>query len=277
VPIYDRAVAPDVPFSCRLDAHAALAWPAVIQERTGAGWLLRATPELDRGRLNNALPPCRTLEAGEIAPALAEVERFAARHAIRAGVQVSPIRVHDRLLAELARRGWSIEPEVIVLGGGEGERSSGGECDAGGRPGAIPEVLVTAGEATPEWLAAWARCEPGRDSAAHARTVLRLLRGRATFARFGDEAVGISVESDGLVGLFSIAVDPQLRRTGLGTATTRALMRRAAGSIPYIQVEGENAAALAMYRRLGFEEAYRYRHCRAPADETARPMQPGLV
>lgn len=44
-----------------LEAAAALAWPATIERSAGGGWLLRATPGLDRGRSNNALTPSREL------------------------------------------------------------------------------------------------------------------------------------------------------------------------------------------------------------------------
>ena len=118
--------------------------------------------------------------------------------------------------------------------------------------------------ATPEWLAAWARCEPGRDVEAHARTVFPRLAGRATFARLEDVAVGIAVEEDGIAGLFCLAVDPERRRSGLGTAMVRSLLAGATAGTAYLQVEESNAPAIALYARLGFTEAYRYRHRIAP-------------
>jgi ribosomal protein S18 acetylase RimI-like enzyme len=83
----------------------------------------------------------------------------------------------------------------------------------------------------------------------------------------GDAAVGIAVESDGLVGLFCLAVDPARRRGGLGTALVRALLAGADAGSAYLQVEESNAPAVAMYQRLGFREAYRYCHRVAPAWE----------
>jgi ribosomal protein S18 acetylase RimI-like enzyme len=46
----------------------------------------------------------------------------------------------------------------------------------------------------------------------------------------------------------------------------RALLASARATAPtaYLQVEETNAAALAMYARLGFTEAYRYCHRTAP-------------
>ena len=70
------------------------------------GWLLRATPGLDRGRSNHALTPCRPLAEREVAPAIDRVCAFAAQHRIRPGIQVSPLELHRGLSAALDQRGW---------------------------------------------------------------------------------------------------------------------------------------------------------------------------
>lgn len=231
------------------------AWPATVTERIDGGWVLRATPGLDRGRSNHALTPCRSLDASELGAAIARVETFASRQRIRAGIQVSPLSLHGTLQAELDRRGWGTRWPVLVL-------AAAIEA-TGGDPGGI--VLDTADHATPEWLAAWARCEPDRDVEAHVDTVFARLAGRATFARRADDAaVGIAVEADGVVGLFCLAVDPARRRAGLGTAMVRALLAQSRADVAYLQVEERNAPAVALYARLGFGEAYRYCHRVAP-------------
>lgn len=242
---------------CRLEAHAVQAWPATITERACGGWVLRATPGLDRGRSNHALTPCRPLALEEIPGAIKSVEEFARRHGIRSGIQVSPISVHAELMSELDRRGWGSQWPVLVLAAGRDEA-------LWSEPDSI-STLEQADRATPEWLAVWARCEPGRDVESHAGTVFRALAGRATFARLGDAAVGIAVDHDDLVGLFCLAVDPARRRSGLGTAMVRALLASSHAGTAYLQVEEANAPAVALYERLGFAEAYRYCHRVAPA------------
>lgn len=241
---------------CRLELAAAQSWPASIERRTADGWLLRATPGLDRGRSNNALTPCRELAASEIGPALERVEAFARDHGIAAGIQVSPLVLHDRLGAELDARGWTTSWPTLVLVG-----RAGGTISGGAR---APLEVSATDHPTREWLETWARCEPGRDVQAHASTVFALLRGRATFARAGDLAVAIAVEAAGLVGLFCLAVAPGQRRSGIGTALVRDLLGRAGAPDAYLQVEQRNAAALAMYAGLGFSEGYRYCHRLAP-------------
>ncbi|HSC02356.1 MAG TPA: N-acetyltransferase, partial [Solirubrobacteraceae bacterium] len=226
-----------------------------MTERVDGGWVLRATPGLARGRSNHALTPCRALEASELPDAIARVETFARRHGIHAGIQVSPLSLHGTLTSELDRRGWGTRWPVLVLAAPIVRAEDEGTVDVADR-------------ATPDWLASWARCEPGRDVDSHVDTVFAQLAGRATFARAGDgSAVGIAVEDDGMVGLFCLAVDPARRRAGLGTAMVRALLARTRADVAYLQVEERNEAAIALYRRLGFDEAYRYCH-RVAREET---------
>jgi N-acetylglutamate synthase len=238
----------DVNLVRRLEAAAVRSWPATVQRLTSDGWLLRATPGLDRGRSNNALTPCRALAPAEIPLAIDRVRSFAREHSIGPGIQVSPTSLHSDLQAELDRQGWGIQWPTLVLTGPACLESPSGPA------------LTVADHATPAWLRAWALCEPGRDVSAHARTVFELLRGRAAFARIGAEAVGILVEADGLAGMFCLAVDPSRRRGGLGTALVRGLLSRAQARLAYLQVEEGNHAARRLYGRLGFAEAYRYSH-----------------
>jgi len=209
--------------------------------------VLRATPGLDRGRSNHALTPVRTLDPSELAPALARADAFADRHGIRLGIQVSPEHLHGPLERLLDERGWDARWPTVVMTGAPGVRTA-------------EDGLVVEEHASPTWLAAWARCEGRPDVQAHADTVFALLRGRARFARLDDDAVAIGVPGDGLLGLYCIAVAPERRRTGLGRAVVTALCAHDPDATPYLQVEARNTPAIALYRQLGFEEVYRYRH-----------------
>lgn len=233
---------------CRLEAHALTAWPATISVPTPEGWVLRATPGLDRGRSNNALTPCRELSHDELRPAIEQVDAFARAHGVRPGIQVSPAHLHEPLLRELDARGWTTQWPTLVM-----SRPAAGAPDAAG--------LVLASAADPGWLEAWGRCEGRTDAAAHADTVFALLRGRAQFAQLpGGDAVAIAVPGDGLLGLYCIAVAPQRRRAGLGRAIVEALLARLPHEIAYLQVEERNTGAIALYEGLGFATTYRYRH-----------------
>jgi GNAT superfamily N-acetyltransferase len=92
---------PDLELVGRLEAAAVHAWPATVTCQIDGGWLLRATPGLDRARSNNALTPCRPIELHELAPALERVRSFAREYSITPGIQVSPTFLHDGLQAEV--------------------------------------------------------------------------------------------------------------------------------------------------------------------------------
>jgi N-acetylglutamate synthase len=256
----------------RIEAHGVLAWPAQVVEHTADGWVLRATPGLQgRGRSNHALAPPRSLDADEIRSGLQRVAAFANGHGIECGIQVGPLEVHIPLLDEVAVRGWDIQQSVLVMTGATEAIAAGdlpvdGPGDLpGGGPGEGEFVLEISDHVTPEWAAAWKLCEPERDNVqAHVDTVFKLMAGSARFARAGDSAVGICVEHDGIVGLFCLAVNPSLRRQGLGRKLVRGLLANTSAPVSYLQVFSGNEGAIGLYSGLGFTESYRYCHCVAP-------------
>jgi len=249
----------------RIEAHSVLAWPAQVVEHTADGWVLRATPGLQgRGRSNHALAPPRSLDADEIRFGLHRVAAFASGHGIECGIQVGPLELHIPLLDEVAVRGWEIQQSVLVMSGATQTILAGDPVADSSGEGEF--VLEINDHATPEWAAAWKLCEPERDSVqAHVDTVFKLMDGIARFARAGDSAVGISVEHDGIVGLFCLAVNPSSRRQGLGRRLVRGLLTETSAPVAYLQVFSGNEPAIGLYSGLGFTEGYRYCHCVALA------------
>jgi ribosomal protein S18 acetylase RimI-like enzyme len=74
-----------------------------------------------------------------------------------------------------------------------------------------------------------------------------------------------------MVGLYDVFVDPAARGQALSRrlcATLLAQARAAGASLGYLQVQADNAPALAVYRRLGFVDGYRY-HYRGRPGRTA--------
>lgn len=80
-------------------------------------------------------------------------------------------------------------------------------------------------------------------------------------------ASGICVQDGDLAGLFEIATDPKVRRRGHARRLILSALKwakvRGAG-IAWLQVEAANAASVALYGQLGFEEVYRYHYRRPP-------------
>jgi ribosomal protein S18 acetylase RimI-like enzyme len=80
-------------------------------------------------------------------------------------------------------------------------------------------------------------------------------------------AVGLGVCDDGYTGLFDIVTDANFRRRGFGLALVTSLLAwgTAHGAhSAYLQVMADNHAALSLYQRFGFREAYPYWYRVAP-------------
>ncbi len=74
-------------------------------------------------------------------------------------------------------------------------------------------------------------------------------------------ACGIGVVENHRVGLFDIVVDPRYRQQGIGTQMVSGILdwaRSRGVTSAYLQVMIDNAPAMAMYKKIGFNEAYRY-------------------
>ena len=89
------------------------------------------------------------------------------------------------------------------------------------------------------------------------------------FRRVSDARVlacGQTATEGDLVGLYDVFTDPAVRGQGLASRLCAALLdqARAGGArVAYLQVEADNLPARAIYRRLGFVDAYQY-HYRTP-------------
>jgi ribosomal protein S18 acetylase RimI-like enzyme len=71
-----------------------------------------------------------------------------------------------------------------------------------------------------------------------------------------------------LVGLYDVFTDPQARGRGIAQALCRQLLvlaRERGARVAYLQVEADNEPARAVYRKLGFADAYAYHYRMAQA------------
>ena len=238
---------------------AAQHWQAVERSALG-GWLLRASGGFT-GRANSALP----LGDPGMPPAgaVAAVADWYRARGLPPMIQL-PMRLGEGALDGaldrlLAGRGWRLRPGPAVVMTGD---SAAVACHAG------DSGVVLAGEPDSRWLGRYRY--RGSDLPPIARSVL-LSAPDQVFAsvRRKDETVAIGRLSlaGGWGGLTAIEVGPAWRRSGLGTAVTAALAaeasRRGAGRI-FLQVEEQNAAARALYRRCGFTDRHRYHYRIAP-------------
>ncbi|WP_407287824.1 GNAT family N-acetyltransferase [Streptomyces sp. BP-8] len=242
-----------------LQQVAARGWPAVETERLGE-WTLRASGGFTR-RANSVLPlgdPGVPLDE-----ALRRIERWYGDRGLPAVITVATGRADtdDELAAELAGRGWRDEAHTRVLISALAPLAD---------TAADTTRVTLSREAGPEWLALYNRTGDGGDPTDAARAVLTggpsvwfaTVRG----ADGQTAAIGRLVVDGRWAGFAALEVDLDLRRQGLATLVTAALAERAldeGASAAYLQVEADNAGALACYHRLGFSDHHGYHYRRA--------------
>lgn len=178
-----------------------------------------------------------------------------------AGIPAAITALDDRL----AGTGWSMGDQVAVLAGELAEVL--GRSTDGRQPAWRPTITLAA-EPDADWLS----LSRYRGQLLPAAGVAVLLAGPApTFLslRRDGAVIGVArgVLTEGWLGVTAVTVAEPARRSGVGTAVMAGLLHwaadRGAGSV-YLQVERGNAAALALYRRLGFTEHHGYHYRLAP-------------
>lgn len=226
------------------------AWPARERERLG-GWRLNASSGFSM-RINACWPlaaPDRDPEAAiDVVEAWYAARGLPPRFKLTDGV-VSPTELADRLAA----RGYQASKDTLLMVGvtsGEGDPS----VAISAAPDATFERVFTASAGDPE---------DGRE-----RTeALGRMPPPALFAKLeidgAPAAIGVAALGGGFAGIFGMRTVPAHRRKGLARRILRAVLaeaRQAGAQRAWLQVEADNAAAIALYADEGFEPAYRYRY-----------------
>ena len=259
-----RAVPPPVPRRAswaavaRLENLCADAWPARADRPLGA-WRLRAAGGFT-GRANAALA---LGDPGLPVPAaLDAVRAFAAGHGVAPRVHVPVGSPWDRAVAD---HGWVLDDgheagaEVAVLVA-EVDRLAAASTSRG---------VVLADRPDDAW---WA-LSLGRDPTPDERFVLDPQghdgrRVRTAFGIVPGAGVVRAAVVDDHLHLSRLAVTPAARRSGVGAALTAAIAawgRSEGARWAVLQVALHNAAARALYERLGATEHHRYRYLVPPS------------
>ena len=246
-----------------LERVAACGWQAAEQAPLG-DWLLRASSGFT-GRANSALA---VGDPGLPLPlAIDRVREWYAARGLPALVGVSyPLGQpqDDPVHAYLADRGWARWHEAVVMTAEPGVIEPSASADG-------PARVDVIGEPDEDWLSLY------RYRGAPPPPVSRLLIVSAPWqafavARLGGSsgagqpvAIGRVAAARGWAGLTAVEVHPDHRRRGLGRAVCAALVEaavtagRAANGI-YLQVESDNAAARALYQKMGFTDHHGYHY-----------------
>jgi ribosomal protein S18 acetylase RimI-like enzyme len=234
-----------------LEPIAARGWPARRTARLG-GWRLHAS-EGASGRINSCWPLAAPDRAAETA--IDAAEAWYAGLGLPPAFKLADGGFDPRDLAQrLTARGYAPRTPTLTMTGpldGEPDPAVVIEPDAGaGYTAVFADPAFGAGVDAAERLGALARMPRPRGFA--------LLRLDGVPA-----AVGACVVEGDWAGVIGMRTAPAQRRKGLARRVLRALAafaRQEGARRGYLQVEAGNAAAIALYRAEGFEDAYVYRY-----------------
>jgi N-acetylglutamate synthase len=238
-----------------LETRLINAWPA-LESQMAEGWILRFAKGYSK-RANAATP---LMAGATLDDALADhILRQFGEQGIRPTFRLTGLEAGD-VDARLAARGFiEIEPSIGMVG------------DLSGDVEREPSVEIET-HVNPRWVRE-AASSYGGDKADDSVLIeiVNRIRQPAAFATLSlDEqhvAWGLAVAERGYVGLYDIVVAPDLRGLGLSRTLVTSLMawgREQGATRAYLQVRETNEVARALYRSLGFADAYRYTHRVAP-------------
>lgn len=234
----------------QLEALAYNAWPA-LQTVLAEGWVIRFSEGYTKRANSAAAFAEAAAPVRDVAPF---VEDIYARHGIVPTFRSSPL-THPDDHAWLLQAGYSAFDQSIVMTA---------DLSAGKADQAV-SMLAEPSQAWLEGFAAGNRYGPTVRPTLE--RMLAAIRPRAAYATLVHDgrstAYGLAVNEREWVGLFDILVEAPYRGLGQGQRLVQTLLdwgRRQNATHAYLQVTAGNETAIKLYRKLGFEEAYRYQY-----------------
>lgn len=234
-----------------LEAAAFLSWPALEPEEEVQGWRLRFA----RGYTKRANSANSTAQASALDAALLQAleQRFAQR-GLTPVFRLVEGTVPAGVEALLEARGYrTVDPSLVLV------RELLEDDAAHMEPDQAAEAA--------DWLQTFVEVsgKPLQGQDTHLQ-MLQSIDAPCCWAQSGPpgqplQACALGVLAQGQLGLFDIATRAEVRRQGLAAALVQQVLgwgARQGARRAYLQVLGDNSAALALYQKLGFRRAYRY-------------------
>ena len=235
-----------------IERAAARGWPA-FETATFEGWLARFS---SGGSTRANTVAALDWTGSDLGAAIGRVEAFYRGHGARPRFTISDASQPADLDAELARRGWERGGDHVTYA----KNISAG--DATPPPSSV--TVERRDRPDGDWLAVYLATITESRRPVAPRLVAGVPHPRAFFAvkREGRVvAAGLSVLDGPLASVQCMATLPEARRTGAASAVLAAIeawAREGGARRLYLQAEGENGPALALYARAGFRLTGRY-------------------
>lgn len=236
----------------RLEAAGFRAWPAASTFYDGT-WAVRLTPSFPAKRLNS-VNPLDPADDADIEARIADARQRFATVGRTLIFRQSPL-CPPTLIRHLDEGGWQSFGESVVF---TADLASLDLNDA------IDRIPIR--DARRYLEASLHVHRRPADMRAGLDEVLSSIRPPTAFFVRESEAgepigVALAITDNDLAGILDVAVAPDMRRRGIGidlVATALRHTQHKGARTGWLQVEATNQAGLALYRQLGFTEAYRY-------------------
>jgi ribosomal protein S18 acetylase RimI-like enzyme len=252
-----EARVPDLPTVRRYEAGGFRAWPATRVAYDGT-WVIRLTDGYPAKRLNS-VNPLDPRDTARLPERIAAAGRLFAAAGKPLTFRLSPLS-GDYLDRHLDGERWTSFSESLVMEADISDQLVAGAMDRLPVRDMARFMMAAAhvhamDEATAGGLA-------GVIASVKANVGLFVLE------RAGAPVTTLVCVQDGsIAGLFEVATSETERGKGHGRGAMLSALRwaRLAGARKaWLQVEADNRAAIALYAKMGFREAYRYHYRRAP-------------